>query len=95
MDNATTKSKEKDKIKVCKTALSVIPNGLTWILQPLDISINKVFKESLRTIYAGYLAYNSNIKVSKSANIEWIDELWHSDSVITNEMLFDFLIFRN
>ena len=42
-------------MKEWETALSVIPSDLTWRLQPLDISINKVLKESLRNKYVGYL----------------------------------------
>ena len=81
-------NKVKDCIKECGTALLTIPSGLTWTLQPLEIRINKASIESLRTIYAGYWTYNSNIKVSKSANIKWIDGLWYSDSVITNKIIF-------
>ena len=47
-------SKVKDKIKECETALSVIQSALIWIVQHSDISINKVFKESLRNKYVGY-----------------------------------------
>ena len=55
-DNATTHkiSKVRDKIKENKTALSLISNGLTWRIQSLDISISRVFKESLRSKYVGY-----------------------------------------
>ena len=63
-----------DKVKECETALSVIQSGLTWRLQPLDISIDKVFKESLSDKYLGYWISKYNIKVSKSAIIEWIYE---------------------
>ena len=31
------------------------------------------------------------IKDSNSSIIEWIDELWYSDSVISNEMVFNTL----
>ena len=97
LDNVTPhyKNNVKDWIKECGTALSVISSRLTWKLQLLNISFNEVFKESLRSVYAGYWTYKSNIKGTKSAIIKWIDELWHSDSVITNEMLFDFFLFRN
>ena len=47
----------KDKIKEFETALSVIQRGLAWKLQYLDISINKMFKESLEAnMYAIVLA---------------------------------------
>ena len=64
------------------TALSVISSGLTWRIQPLGISINKVFKEKLRNKHDDFWIIKNNIIVSKSAIIEWIDELWCSDSVI-------------
>ena len=56
IDNATTHKtgKVNDKINKCETESSVIPSGLTWRLQLLDISINKVFKESLRNKYVDY-----------------------------------------
>ena len=78
----------KDKINEFEADLSVIPSGLTWILQP-DISINKVFKESLRSKYVGYWIDKNNIKVSKSTIIERIDESWHSNSAKTNEMILN------
>ena len=49
------------------------PSDLTCRPQPLGISINKVFNESLRSKYVGYWTNKNNIKVSKSAIIEWID----------------------
>ena len=67
--------KVKDEIKECETILSVIPCGLTWRLQPLEISISKVFKQSLRYKHVGYWICKNNIKGSKRATIEWIDEL--------------------
>ena len=57
LDNAITHKiiKVKDKIKECENALSVISSGLTSRQQSSDISINKVFKESLRNKYFGLL----------------------------------------
>ena len=75
-DGTTHKSCQmKKKIKECETALSVLQSDLIWRLQPLDISINKVHKQSLRKKYVGYWIGKNNIKVSKSTICEWIDEL--------------------
>ena len=54
-----------------------------------DISINKVFKENLRNKYVSYCIENINLKIAKSTIIKWVDEIWYSDSIITNEMIFN------
>ena len=77
LDYVTTQntSKIKDKIKKCKTALSVIPSGLAQRLQPLDISFNKVFKESLRNRYVCYWIskkQHTNIKECNHRMDWWI-----------------------
>ena len=58
-------------------------------MQPLDISINKVYKQSLRNTYVGYWIGKNNIKVSKRTIFKWVDEFWYSDSVITNKMMLN------
>ena len=44
----------KNIIKECKTKISMIPGGLMRYLQPLDISINKKFKDELKKRYTKY-----------------------------------------
>ena len=44
----------KDKIKECKTKISMIPGGLTKYLLPLYVSINKPLKDELKKRYTKY-----------------------------------------
>ena len=68
-----------------------MPSGLTWIIQYLDIIINKVLKENLRKRYVNNCIKTNNVQDSKSTIIEWIEEIWNSKSAITNEMIFNSL----
>ena len=66
LDNINTHKTRKVKanIKECRTALSLIPSGLAWILQPLGISINKVLKKFTKQVFS-LLNWQNNINVSK------------------------------
>lgn len=43
-------------LKAMMTDLAVIPIGLTSVLQPLDVSVNKPFKESVKKLYLQWVA---------------------------------------
>jgi hypothetical protein len=39
-----------------KTHLAVIPGGSTTVVEPLDVSINKPFKDNVRKVYTQWMA---------------------------------------
>ena len=57
--------------------LLFIPSGLTIVLQPLDVTINKLFKKGIRNRYAEYLIKNKNMsyKVNREDIIKWISDV--------------------
>ena len=67
----------------------MLPSGWTLKQHSLNISINKAFKEYLRNRYISHCIENNNVKVSKSAILEWVDEIRNYDWLIKNEMIFN------
>jgi hypothetical protein len=45
----------KDQLHKMKTERLVIPGGMTSVLQPMNVSINKSFKDSLRQQYLTWI----------------------------------------
>ena len=58
-----------------------IPGGLTRYLQPLDVPINKQFKEEIRRKYNEYCIENTNLKVSLKQIIDWVGEIWYNEKL--------------
>ena len=65
--------------------LLFMPPGLTSVLQPLNVSINKLFKDGIRNKFAEYLIKNKDIpnKVNREDIIKWIADVWYSDKIIS------------
>ena len=71
------------------TEIKFIPSGMTRILQPLDVVINKPFKDLLRKKYVEYsISINcDNAKVSYSKIIDWIANIWWNEDQITSTFI--------
>ncbi|GET02870.1 pogo transposable element with KRAB domain [Rhizophagus clarus] len=84
----------KIKFKQHNFHLAVIPVGLTNVCQPLDVSINKPFKDNLRKEWHEWMSRGSsgvtvagNLKRARISNVcGWIKRSWNavSDQIIFN-----------
>ena len=64
-----------------KINFAYIPAGLTSILQPLDVSINKPYKDSIRHSYEeATIAFKSNKipKIKREVLLKWVVENWEN-----------------
>ena len=78
----------KDKIKECKTKISMTSGGLMRYLQNLDVFFNKLFKNKLKKRYAKYWIDQQHTKarVTQEDLINWIREIWYDDK-LSSEMV--------
>ena len=74
----------KDQLRKMETELVVIPGGMTSVLQPMDVSINKPFKDRLRQQYliwivdpARELTETGKIKQAALSDVvRWVSAAW-------------------
>lgn len=71
------------------TEIKFIPSGMARILQPLEVVINKSFKDLLRKKYVEYsISINwDNAIESYNKIIDWIADIWWNDNQITSTMI--------
>lgn len=85
----------KEKCKKMSTTLAVIPGGLTKVLQPLDLVVNRIFKNSMRKQWEDWMQ-NGLHSFTKSGHmrratyveiVQWVSEAWKmvkDDNIISS-----------
>ncbi|KAJ0000467.1 hypothetical protein NQD34_012309 [Periophthalmus magnuspinnatus] len=93
---ANITSQLKDQLEVFNSIPCIIPGGLTKVLQPLDISVNRSFKAVLHHLWEQWMvdgehSFTATGKMRHPTFLqvtEWIDKAW--TSVTTETILLGF-----
>lgn len=90
MDSMKAHLMDSVKIEAKKVfaSLAIIPGGLTKILQPLDLTINKSFKSQVRLHWENWMAADQHLytkggnmkKASYEEVAKWVSEAWKTVS---------------
>ena len=48
-----------------------------------------MFKQNLRNKLYKHFIEDNKFKVAKNTMIEWVNKIWYSDSIITNQMILN------
>ena len=75
----------KKQLQDHNTDVAIIPRGLTSQLQPLDVSLNKPFKEKVRAMWSAWMADDEKREFTKGGKLKkssitlwckWILRVW-------------------
>ena len=75
----------KTALSKLNTDIAIIPGGLTSQLQPLDVSINKPFKDRIRVLWSNWIADDSEHVLTKGGRLKkpsitlicnWVLQAW-------------------
>ena len=72
-----------------KSRYILLPPDLTSVMQPLDLVVNKPFKNNIRFQYRNQLQNRGckNVKLTPDILIEFIYNAWYKKDIITDEMI--------
>ncbi|XP_068112898.1 uncharacterized protein [Hyperolius riggenbachi] len=86
MFKAHTSDSIKKMAKSCKTTLAVIPGGLSSVLQPLDVPLNKLFKDRVRSMWLEWVS-SDEVRFAKGRSFmkpgiemiaKWVRDAWEA-----------------
>ena len=87
VDNYKAHLTEESKtiVKNCNSELVLIPAGCTSLVQPMDVSINRPFKQRMRDLWVQWFAGHTERTVhgnpkqpSRQDVINWVSDAWNS-----------------
>ena len=84
VDNYKAHLTEESKtiVENCNSELLFIPAGCTSLVQPMDVSVNRPFKQRMRDLwvqwFAGHTVHGNPKQPSRQDVINWVSDAWNS-----------------
>ena len=92
-DTSHVSSESSDYFKKNNIGFSLIPPGTASLLQPLDLSVNKIFKDHIRLLFEQNRLLYDNINPRIKLNtwridvLTYINKVWNDESYIRKETI--------